>query len=140
MVGASKPYRLKGEDLLLEVGSSPEADGQIDLPEGVHSLAEGDAMKRRGPSLDLGLAYQHEVQGVIIDDDDVASIHEYLGETGVADDGVYDERVILGVWDVVQVVIPVEGDGTAASTKKISWCSCFRCLEERFTEGPPNIM
>jgi hypothetical protein len=61
VVGASEPYHLKGVDLLPEVGGSPEEDGKIDLPERVHSLAGGDAMKRRGPSSDLGSTYPHEV-------------------------------------------------------------------------------
>jgi hypothetical protein len=66
----------------------PPKVGQVNLPEGVNSSIGGDAMKRRGPSLDLGLANPHEIQGVCIDDvEDAASIHEHLGESGVADDG-----------------------------------------------------
>jgi hypothetical protein len=50
MVGASEPDHLKGQDLLPEVGRSPKADGQIDLPKGVNYFARGDAMKRCSPS------------------------------------------------------------------------------------------
>jgi hypothetical protein len=73
-------------------------------------------MKRRGPSPDLGPTYPHEVQGVSIDDVEVASsIHEYLGEMSVVDDGVDDEWVLLRVRDVIRVVVPVEGDGAIGS-------------------------
>jgi hypothetical protein len=83
------------------------------VPERVHSLARGDAMKRCDPSSNLGLTYPHEVQGVSIDDvETAASIHEHLGETSVADDGVDEEWVLSEVRDVVWVVVPVEGDGT----------------------------
>jgi hypothetical protein len=106
VVGASERYQLKGEDLLPEVGRGPKADGQIDLPKGVVSSAGGDAMKRHGPSLDLGLAYPHEIQDVGIDDvEAAASIHDHLGDTSVADDGVDNERVLLGHRDIVWVVI-----------------------------------
>jgi hypothetical protein len=47
VVGASEPHHLKGEDLFPEVAKSPEEDGQINLPEGMHPLARGDAVKRR---------------------------------------------------------------------------------------------
>jgi hypothetical protein len=34
VVGPSEPNHLEGEGFLLEVGGSPEADGQVNLPEG----------------------------------------------------------------------------------------------------------
>ena len=34
-----------------------------------------------------------------------ASVHEHLGEAGVADNGVDNERVQSRVWDVVGVVL-----------------------------------
>ena len=40
-----------------------------------------------------------------------ASVHEHLGEAGVADDGVDNERVPSRVWDVVGVVLVAEGNG-----------------------------
>lgn len=112
MVGTSEPYHLESQDLLPEDGQSFEANRQIDLPEGVNSSAGVDAMKRRGPSPDLVPANPHEIQGVSIDDAEAAaSIHEHHGELGVADDGVNDERVPLGVRDVVWVIISIKGDG-----------------------------
>jgi hypothetical protein len=69
-------------------------------------------MRRRGPSPVLGPTYPHEIQGVGIDDvEAAASIHDNLGETSVADDGVDDKQILPMVWDVVQVVIPIKGDG-----------------------------
>jgi hypothetical protein len=55
VVGASEPHYLKHEDLISEVGSSPEADGQINLPKGVYPLSRGDAMKWRSPDPNLGI-------------------------------------------------------------------------------------
>jgi hypothetical protein len=44
-------------------------------------------VKWRDPSLDLGPADPHKVQGFCIDDvEDVASIHVYLAKSSVADD------------------------------------------------------
>ena len=52
-----------------------------------------------------------EVQGVGIEDVETAtSVHQHFDESGVADDRVDDERVLTGVWDIVGVVFPIEGD------------------------------
>lgn len=54
-------------------------------------------MKWRSPSPNLGLLDPHELQGVRIDDFEVvASIHEPIGEASAADDGVDNERYLLG--------------------------------------------
>ena len=54
----------------------------------------------------------HELQGVGVHDvEAAASIHEHLGEAGVADDGVHDKWVLSRVRDVVGVVLAAEGDG-----------------------------
>jgi hypothetical protein len=108
----TEPYHLKSQNLPPEVGWGPEEDGQVDLPKGGNSSAGSDAVKRSGPSPDLGPANPHEVQGFYLDDvEDAGSIHEYLGEFGVVDDWVDDERVPPRVQDVVRVVVSVEGDG-----------------------------
>ena len=39
-----------------------------------------------------------------------ASVHEHLGEAGVADDRVDNKRVPSRVWDVVGVVLAAEGN------------------------------
>jgi hypothetical protein len=61
VVGTSEPYHLEDEDLLPEVGGDAEANGQIDLLEGLDSLAGGDAVEWCGASSDLGLADPHEL-------------------------------------------------------------------------------
>lgn len=38
-------------------------------------------------------------------------IGEHLSEAGVADDGVDDERVFSGIWDIIRVVVPIKDDG-----------------------------
>jgi hypothetical protein len=66
-----------------------------------------------GPSPDLRPADPLEVQGLSIDDVEVAtSIHKNLGEPSIADDGVDDKWLLLWVQDVVRVVILVDGDGS----------------------------
>ena len=40
-----------------------------------------------------------------------ASVHEHLGEAGVADDGIHNEWILSRVRDVVGVVLAAEGDG-----------------------------
>ena len=48
----------------------------------------------------------HELQGVDVHDvEPAASIHEHLGESSVAHDGVDNKRVPSRVWDVVGVVL-----------------------------------
>jgi hypothetical protein len=42
MVGSSKPDHLEREGFLSEVGGSPEADGQIELPKGLDALHGDD--------------------------------------------------------------------------------------------------
>jgi hypothetical protein len=112
MVGASEPYHLKDEDLPHEVRGGPKANGEIDLPERLDSLARGDAIEWFNSGLDLGPAKPHEFQGFCVDDvEAAASIHEDPGESGVADDRVDDERVLSWVWNVILVVISIEGDG-----------------------------
>jgi hypothetical protein len=60
----------------------------------------------------MGLVHSQEPQGLGIDNVEVvASIHEDLGEPGVADDGVDNQRVLPWVRDIVWVVISIEGDG-----------------------------
>ena len=45
MIGPSKSYYLEGEYLLAEVSRRAEADGQVDLSEGLDSLSRHDAVK-----------------------------------------------------------------------------------------------
>jgi hypothetical protein len=112
VVGASEPHHFEREDLLSEVSRGPKADEQVDLPEGMQPLARGDPVKWCGPWPDLGSLDLHELQGIHIDDiEATASIHKYLREACVADDGVYDERVPPRVGHVVRMVVSVEGDG-----------------------------
>ena len=45
MIGSPKPHHLKGEYFLAEVGCRAEADGYIDLAEGLDSPPRRNAMK-----------------------------------------------------------------------------------------------
>jgi hypothetical protein len=69
-------------------------------------------MKWCSSGSNLGSPYPHELQGIHIDDVEVAaSIHEHLGETSVSDDGADDERVLPEIQGVFRMVVLVEGDG-----------------------------
>ena len=52
----------------------------------------------------------HELQGVGVHDvEAAASIHEHLGEAGVADDGVDNKWIPYRVRDIVGVVLAAKG-------------------------------
>jgi hypothetical protein len=53
MVCTPEPHHFKSEGFLSEIGRGPEADGQVDLPEGMHPFARGDPVEWRGPGPDL---------------------------------------------------------------------------------------
>ena len=68
-------------------------------------------MKRRSGWAEVRLVDAHLVEHFGVHDAEAAaSIHQYLGEPGVVDDRIDDERVLPGVWDIVGVVLPIEGD------------------------------
>jgi hypothetical protein len=48
-------YHLKCEGFLSEITGGPKTDRQINLPEGMHTLAWGDSLERCGPRSDLRL-------------------------------------------------------------------------------------
>jgi hypothetical protein len=54
MIGALEPHHFECKDFLSEVGRGPKADGQVDLPEGMHPLTGGDPVECRNPGRDLG--------------------------------------------------------------------------------------
>jgi hypothetical protein len=88
VVGSSEPDHLERECFLSEVGGSSEADGQIELPKGQDTLPGDDPVKGRHTSPDRGQIDLQEPEGLGVDDvEAAASVHEDLGEPGVADDG-----------------------------------------------------
>jgi hypothetical protein len=112
VVGSSEPDHLEREGFSGEVGGSFEADGQIELSKGLDALPEDDPMKGRRTGPDRGQIDLQEPEGLGVDDvEAVASVHEDLGEPGVVDDGVDDERVLSWARHTVGVVALVEGDG-----------------------------
>jgi hypothetical protein len=112
VVGPSEPDHLEREGFSVKVGGSPETDGQIKLPKGQDALSGDDPMKGRRTGPDRGQVDLQEPEGLGVDDvEAVASIHEDLGEPGVADDRIDNERVPSWARHVVGVVALVEGDG-----------------------------
>jgi hypothetical protein len=112
VVGPSEPDHLEREGFPVEVGGSSEADRQIKFPKGQDALTGDDPVKGRRTSPDRGQIDLQEPDGLDVDDvEAAASVHEDLGEPGVADDGVDNERVPSWARHVVGVVTSVEGDG-----------------------------
>jgi hypothetical protein len=112
VVGSSEPDHLEREGFLLEVRGSPEADGQIELPEGLDVFPRDDPVKRRRADPDRGQIDLQEPEGLGVDDvEAAASVHEDLGKPDVADDGIDNERVLPWARHAVGVGALVEGDG-----------------------------
>jgi hypothetical protein len=68
-------------------------------------------MERCSARSKLGSTDPHSVKGFGIHDvEAAASIHQYLGEPRVADDGI-NKRISARLWDAIRKVIMVESDG-----------------------------
>jgi hypothetical protein len=112
VVGSSEPDHLEREGLPSEVGGRSEANGKVELSEGLDALPGDDLVERRNACPDRGQINTQEPKGLDVDDvEAAASVHEDLGEPDVADDGVDDEWVFPRDRHVVGVVGLVEGDG-----------------------------
>jgi hypothetical protein len=82
------------------------------LSKGQDALPGDDPVKGRRTSPDRGQIDLQDPEGLGVDDVEAAApIHEDLGEPGVADDGVDNERVLSWARHVVGVVALVKGDG-----------------------------
>jgi hypothetical protein len=82
------------------------------LSKGQDALPGDDPVKGRRTGPDRGQIDLQGPKGLGLDDvEAAASVHEDLGEPGVADDGVDDERVLSWARHAVGVVALVEGDG-----------------------------
>jgi hypothetical protein len=69
-------------------------------------------VERCSTRAELGLVDPHGVKGLSIHDvEAAASIHQYLDEPRVANDGINNKRVSAWVWNAIRVVIVVKGDG-----------------------------
>jgi hypothetical protein len=112
VVGSSEPDHLECEGFFSEVGGSSEADGQIELSKGQDTLPGDDPVEGHRTGPDRGHIDLQEPEGLGVDDvEAAASVHEDLGEPGVADDGVDNERVLSWARHAIRVVALVEGDG-----------------------------
>jgi hypothetical protein len=112
VVGSSEPDHLEREGLPSEVGGCSEADGKVELSEGLDALPGDEPVERHIACPDRGQINTQEPKGLGVDDvEAAASVHEDLGEPDVADDGVDNERVFPRARHVVGVVGLVEGDG-----------------------------
>jgi hypothetical protein len=82
------------------------------LPKGQDALSGDDLVKGRRTGPDRGQIDLQEPEGLSVDDvEAAASVHEDLGEPGVADDRIDNERVPSWAHHAVGVVALAEGDG-----------------------------
>jgi hypothetical protein len=90
----------------------PKQTVKSSCPRGQDALSGDDPVKGRRTGLDHGQINPQEPEGLGVDDvEAAASVHEDLGEPGIADDGVDNERVPSWAPHTVGVVALVEGDG-----------------------------
>jgi hypothetical protein len=69
-------------------------------------------MERNSTWEELGPTDPHGVKDFSIHDVvATASIHQYLGELRVANNGVNNKRISAQLWDAIQMVIIIESDG-----------------------------
>jgi hypothetical protein len=105
VVGPSEPDHLEREGFPAEVGGSSKADGQIKLSKGQDALPGDDPMKGCDTSPDRRQIDPQEPESLGVDDvEATAPVHEDLGEPGVADDGIDNERVLYWARHAVGVV------------------------------------
>jgi hypothetical protein len=98
VVGSSEPDHLEREGFPAEVGGSSEADRQMELSKGLDALPGDDPVKGRRTSPDRGQIDFQEPEGLGVDDVEVAaSVHDDLGEPGVADEGSTTSGYFLGL-------------------------------------------
>jgi hypothetical protein len=112
VVGSSEPDHLEREGFLSEVGGSPEADGQIELPKGLDALPGDDPVKGHRAGPDCGQIDLQEPEGLGVDDvEAAASVHEDIGKPDIADNGINNEWILPWARHAIGVVTLVEGDG-----------------------------
>ena len=109
MVGSSEPDHFERQGLPSEVGGCPEADGEVESPEGLDALPRDDPMEGRSACSDGGQIDAQELEGLGVDDVEAAApVHQDLGEPDIADNGVDDERVfpwarhMIGMVDIIK--------------------------------------
>ena len=69
------------------VGGGAEADGKVDAPDGSRALPWYDAVEGGDAALEPRPVDLQELQGIDVEDvEAAASVHQHLGESGVADD------------------------------------------------------
>ena len=111
VVGSPEPDYLEGKDFLAVVGGSAETDGKVDASDGSRVLPWHDAMEGGNVTLEPRPVDLQELQGIDVEDVEAAtSIHQHLGESGVADDRVDNQWVLPGIQNMVGVVVSIKGD------------------------------
>jgi hypothetical protein len=114
-----EPNHLESESFLPKVGGSTEIDRQVDLPNRLCSFSRHNPMEAPNTGLEVCPCDFQKVEGLGVNDvETAATVHEYLGEACVGDDGINDEWVDSRIGDVVWVVIMVESDGHLEPVKE----------------------
>jgi hypothetical protein len=118
VVGRLEVSDLEAEILGAEVLLHAKHDGEGDPTHGVGGLAKNDAEERLVALCEPLEVEVHLLQGV--DEDDVepaSSVDEVFGKQGALDDGLDDQWVRAGIWDVNPVIRYGEGNGLLRPTQ-----------------------
>jgi hypothetical protein len=137
-----EPGHLKSEGFLFEIGRIPKGDRQIDLPKGQGSLPWYDTVEGCFARAELGSTDLHGIKGFSVHDvEATASVHQYLGELRVADDGVDNQRISAPLRDTIRVVIMIEHDGRSRPVEegRHGWLSGVDFSAFQFTLAPRII-
>jgi hypothetical protein len=78
---------------------------------------------------ELGSTDLHGVKGFSVHDvEATASVHQYLGEPRVADDGIDNQRILARLRDAIWVVITIKSDCRFGLVKE-GWCGWLSVID-----------
>jgi hypothetical protein len=79
-------------------------------------------MERCFARAELGLTDSHGIKSLGVHDVEAAApVHQFFGESRVADDGVNNERISARLRDAIRMVVMVESDGRSRLVEE-GWC------------------
>ena len=128
-------HHLEREGLGAEVGFAAESDRQVDVADRVRLHAWRDAVEGKEERPQAGSRDPHGFQGVDVEDvEAAASVHQYLGQAHIADDGVDDERIAPRSRDACRMIFLIEnnGRGRPLQISRNGTCGCTYLAESDF--------
>ena len=102
-------HYLKREGFGVEVGFAAKRNRQVNVADRVCLHARQDAIEGEEGFPQAASWDSHGFQGVDVEDvEAAASVHQYLGQAHVANDGVDDERIAPRSRDACRMVVLIE--------------------------------